>query len=222
MEIHDEGRAPGDLVQLKLRFPEHTRARLAGAAASFGNSLNSEIVARLDQTLRDDEDMGGEFTRRLMLIVGNAVRSAERASGRDWHDDPATCYAASLLARDAIAALLPGPSLETIQPLRERLAALEASMEPIREELLTWGALVRSGGLGAAMNFDTIEVAEAINHAPPKIADKLESYRKFRFKYSELRDRITAAWQPHFAARRAGEVLYEIARGPHGSSDDGS
>src|SRR5437764_217881 len=43
-------RKPMDPVQLKLRFSEKLRARIEAAALKNGQSMNSEIVQRLEQS----------------------------------------------------------------------------------------------------------------------------------------------------------------------------
>src|SRR5258708_4810701 len=45
-----------DVVQLKLRLEEYIRRRLEHSAKKNSRSLNSEIVHRLRQSLRDAED----------------------------------------------------------------------------------------------------------------------------------------------------------------------
>jgi Arc-like DNA binding domain len=47
-------RAPTDTVQLKLRFSEALRRRLAREAKQRGCSLNTEIVGRLEQSLKSE------------------------------------------------------------------------------------------------------------------------------------------------------------------------
>ncbi len=45
------GRAKNsDLVQLKLRFPERLRKRIEAVAKRNGNSMNLEIIARLEES----------------------------------------------------------------------------------------------------------------------------------------------------------------------------
>src|SRR5215831_6623744 len=47
---------PTDTVQLKLRFLEALRRRLERAAKANDQSLNAEIVSRLDQSFRKEDD----------------------------------------------------------------------------------------------------------------------------------------------------------------------
>jgi Arc-like DNA binding domain len=47
-------RKPTDTVQLKLRFSETLRRRLAREAKQRNCSLNTEIVARLEQSLKSE------------------------------------------------------------------------------------------------------------------------------------------------------------------------
>ena len=49
-------RKPADTVQLKLRFLEALRRRLERAAKSNDQSLNAEIISRLEQSFRKEDD----------------------------------------------------------------------------------------------------------------------------------------------------------------------
>jgi hypothetical protein len=49
-------RKPSDTVQLKLRFSETLRRRLAREARRHGQSLNSEIVSILEERFRESAD----------------------------------------------------------------------------------------------------------------------------------------------------------------------
>jgi Arc-like DNA binding domain len=50
-------RKPADTVQLKLRFPERLRRRIEAAAAKNQQSMNLEIVERLERSFQhEDED----------------------------------------------------------------------------------------------------------------------------------------------------------------------
>jgi hypothetical protein len=50
-------RKPSDTVQLKLRFPEALRRRLERAAKASDQSMNAEIIHRLEKSFRrQDED----------------------------------------------------------------------------------------------------------------------------------------------------------------------
>jgi plasmid stability protein len=50
-------RKPSDTVQLKLRFPEALRRRLEREAKRHGRSLNSEILAILEDAFRKSDDV---------------------------------------------------------------------------------------------------------------------------------------------------------------------
>lgn len=72
-------RKPTDQVQLKLRFDEKLRRKLAGAAAKNDRSMNSEIVARLEQSLRD-EDILTEIRADLAEL-----KRAMQATQEEWY-----------------------------------------------------------------------------------------------------------------------------------------
>lgn len=110
-------RQQGNEVQLKLRFAEHLRARLAACAFRNGSSLNSEIVRRLEESFFVDDALGGAPGLRLHHAIAGAIARVERATGKDWHHDYVTFWAAVGAALEAMRGHAPmNPSL---------LAALE-------------------------------------------------------------------------------------------------
>jgi Arc-like DNA binding domain len=70
-------RKPTDIVNLKVRFPEAMRARLAAEAKRNQRSLNGEIVYRLGVTfgpegpalVRQYEDVQAELARAMSKIA---------------------------------------------------------------------------------------------------------------------------------------------------------
>ena len=73
-------RKPTDEVQLKLRFDEKLRRRLAREAERKDRSMNAEIVLRLESSFQQ-EDTKQLFKRALAAIVGdvqNIKQQAER------------------------------------------------------------------------------------------------------------------------------------------------
>lgn len=66
-----------DTVKLNLRFSEELRRRLERAAAKNNQSLNSEIVARLDGSFRFENLEA--FTERLLEAVaaGRNIKDAQ-------------------------------------------------------------------------------------------------------------------------------------------------
>jgi hypothetical protein len=66
-------RKPGDTIQLKLRFPEAIRGRLARAAKQHGQSLNSEIVARLYDSFKVEREMFDQLAETLIRSLEPAL-----------------------------------------------------------------------------------------------------------------------------------------------------
>jgi hypothetical protein len=66
-------RKPGDTVQLKLRFSEAIRGRLARAAKQHDQSLNSEIVARLYDSFRVERQMFDQLAETLVRSLEPAL-----------------------------------------------------------------------------------------------------------------------------------------------------
>jgi len=85
-------RKPGDTVQLKLRFPEAIRGRLARAAKQHGQSLNSEIVARLYDSFKVEREMLDQLAETLVRSLGPALLNRivtiyrERETGMDAYE----------------------------------------------------------------------------------------------------------------------------------------
>jgi hypothetical protein len=66
-------RKPTDTVQLKLRFPEALRGRLERAAKGHGQSLNSEIVARLYNSFKVEREMLDQIAETLTRSLEPAI-----------------------------------------------------------------------------------------------------------------------------------------------------
>lgn len=103
----DEPRSATQMVGLQLRFQERIRGELESTAKANGNSLNSEVVARLERTLAEDERAGGYHNRRLFDRLAIAIEAVERQSGHRWNDDPATFAAAKRALLDEITSMAP-------------------------------------------------------------------------------------------------------------------
>jgi hypothetical protein len=117
-------RKPNDVVQLKLRFSERLRARLEKAAAKTDDSLNTEIIRRLERSFAEEdviaEALGGHELRHLALSVASSFadgcKSTARASGhdewvaRDWMQDQ-DCYRIGIVrAMMNLIEAMPNPS----------------------------------------------------------------------------------------------------------------
>jgi hypothetical protein len=70
-------RKPADTVQLKLRFPERLRRRIEAAAAKNQQSMNLEIVERLERSFQHEDE-----TERSREIAQEAVAELIRLFGR--------------------------------------------------------------------------------------------------------------------------------------------
>ena len=106
-------RKPNEVVQLKLRFAERLRARLEKAASKTDNSLNTEIIRRLERSFAEEdviaEALGGHELRHLALSFASSFadgcKSTARASGhdewiaRDWIQDQ-DCYRIGIVRAD--------------------------------------------------------------------------------------------------------------------------
>lgn len=103
-----------DTVQLKLRFDEKLRRRLAGEADKADRSLNGEIIHRLERSFQALDDMlGGPHTAALLQILAGEIKLMEAKLGDKWTKDEATAMAVG----QAIARVLSPtmPDLQTIE-----------------------------------------------------------------------------------------------------------
>ena len=90
-----------DTVQLKLRFSEALRRRLEREAKRQEQSLNAEIIGRLEQSFRKAEDadlIGSTFraafgaTGDLLRTLATAIWLIERRTGKKWNEDTDTAF----------------------------------------------------------------------------------------------------------------------------------
>jgi len=112
---------PKQRAQVGLRLPEGLRKKIEKSAKRQGVSMNSEIVNRLEQSLRD-ELFGGPHTRNLLNTLGAAITAVEHHTGKKWIDDEDT-QAQAYLAMYAFLGAFGGPNMPEL--LRHRMAAEE-------------------------------------------------------------------------------------------------
>jgi hypothetical protein len=73
-------------MQFKLRMPEPLREAVEESAKRSGNSLNTEIVQRLEQSVRQDRQFGDSELSRLAFTL--AAYFAVATQGEDWRNAP--------------------------------------------------------------------------------------------------------------------------------------
>lgn len=85
-------RKPTDRVTLTLRLKEPLRIRLETIARESEISLNSEIVRRLEQSIRDEDAafnvFGDRDTFRLATVFAFVINYVERDNGGKVRDNP--------------------------------------------------------------------------------------------------------------------------------------
>jgi Arc-like DNA binding domain len=74
-------------MQFKLRMPEPLREAVEQSAKRSGNSLNTEIVQRLEQSFRQDRQFGDQQLSRLAFGVAANFAVAVQEDD-DWTADP--------------------------------------------------------------------------------------------------------------------------------------
>jgi Arc-like DNA binding domain len=73
-------------AHLKVRMKEPLRAALEGAAKERGVSMNAEVVRRIEQSFRQDQQFGDPELSRLAFTL--AAYFAIATQGEDWRSDP--------------------------------------------------------------------------------------------------------------------------------------
>ena len=93
-------REPTELIKLNLRFQEHLRSQLEASAKAGGFSLNSEIVRRLEASLRNEAldalPVPGPRTVKFLRRLQSVIALIESWTGKGWGDDGATSAAVRL------------------------------------------------------------------------------------------------------------------------------
>jgi hypothetical protein len=88
-------RKPKDTPHLRVRIEPKLLARLEKAREKSGRTLTGEIVHRIEQTFRKEEDedlgrafLGGDDTAKALQLIANAMRLETAAQdGTPWSGD---------------------------------------------------------------------------------------------------------------------------------------
>jgi hypothetical protein len=130
----DERRNAAETVQFKLRIKEGLRAKIEDAASKSGGSMNTEIAARLEESLREDEQFGGTETRQAMVWLANDIAKIERVTGKSWTEDPTTFEAVALTLGASVERRRPRP--ENYDEAQEFIGEMNEKFER-RTQLIT-------------------------------------------------------------------------------------
>jgi Arc-like DNA binding domain len=99
----------GLMAQFKLRMPEPLRAAIDESVRRSGNSLNTEIVQRLEKSVRQDQQFGDEDLSRLTFSL--AARFAVAVQGENWREDPIAYTKGAIAVFDELLRAVPqGPN----------------------------------------------------------------------------------------------------------------
>ncbi|WP_126174569.1 Arc family DNA-binding protein [Altericroceibacterium xinjiangense] len=131
----DKSRDPQQIVGIQLRFREALRSQLGDAASASGNSMNSEIVERLNSSLAEDRLFGRGLNRRLLIEIANQIARAEAITGKTWHDDASTYWVVRRLVDDVWQRHRPVPA--NFEAIREQESYLHQLRER-RDALVTF------------------------------------------------------------------------------------
>ncbi|WP_417592518.1 Arc family DNA-binding protein [Parasphingorhabdus sp.] len=86
-----------DYTFAKLRMPTKLKALLTDKAKSNGNTLNAEILERLQSSIDAETGLGGPQMIALWSDLKKEIDYAEQATGKQWQADTATFAAAKAL-----------------------------------------------------------------------------------------------------------------------------
>jgi hypothetical protein len=120
-------RKPKDTPHLRVRIEPKLLARLEKAREKSGRTLTGEIVHRIEQTFRKEEDedlgrafLGGDDTAKTLNLIANAMRLETAAEdGRPWSGDrekaEAVRTAAQLIISGTAGLPVTGPTISTTE-----------------------------------------------------------------------------------------------------------
>jgi predicted HicB family RNase H-like nuclease len=210
------------MVGFQLRFQERLRAQLEAAAKEHGTSLNSEVIARLEDTVRRDQDAGGVRSNHLLNLVAVEIGRAEAATGRHWWSDLATHSAAVKLAADALARAAPLPAnYAEYAGLMAEWSARQADLKQFETILRACNVLNPLHELLSRYSDSTVpqvrpqEEWTMAGGAPitnedvrRQLAEFLDVYRQLLRECSELDEQTKPVREARQQAARDGEAIY--------------
>lgn len=74
----------GKKVTLTLRLPESLRAAIEAEAKRVDDSMNNEIIRRLELSFQHDERAGGPENRKLLRLIEAVLFDVTEATGKEW------------------------------------------------------------------------------------------------------------------------------------------
>lgn len=184
-------RAESSSVQLKVRVKERTRAILEQAAKENEQPLNKEIASRLEDSIRQESELGGRRTASFLRLVATTIEDIEAATGKAWHDDYATWHAVRAALPTVIDDILKrnrpiAPNAEKIAATQERLSRLKAAGE-VLEAAPTMIQRLIEAGTGQP------PVSEAHRGTIEEALSALEPARAEQRKGAEVAQRVLAS-----------------------------
>ena len=112
---------PKETPHLRVRIEPRLLERLEKARDKSGRTLTGEIVHRIEQTFRKEEDadlrralLGGDDTAKALQLIANAMR-LETAAGTPWSKDQEKAEAVRIAAHLIIAGTSGLPVIKDFQ-----------------------------------------------------------------------------------------------------------
>jgi len=152
-----------DTVQLKLRFSEALRRRLEREAKRQEQSLNAEIISRLEQSFRkaEDDDLIASTFRAAFGATGDLLRAIvtviwliERRTGEKWNEDRDTAFQIEIAMEAVLRAF--------VSPLNAVRAFLELKLE----EMVVGGERVKRERIHEPGMVAALEALQKMGMAP--------------------------------------------------------
>jgi hypothetical protein len=101
------GRPPkGKRGSFTFRVTGKLRGQLEAAAAEANLSISEDIERRLESSFSSksivEELVGGPEIMRLLMTIGQAIRTVEETTGKKWTDDYETAVATKIAMRKCV------------------------------------------------------------------------------------------------------------------------
>tara|TARA_R110000772_G_scaffold18400_6_gene51411 strand:+ start:18206 stop:19102 length:897 start_codon:yes stop_codon:yes gene_type:complete len=141
----DEPQSGGlDYTQAKIRMPVSLRELLGEKAQQNSNTLNAEIISRLQSSLAADQSLGDPEMIALWADLKKEIDYAEQATGKKWRADTAAYAAAhSLLVAQLRRFQPPMENQQEIFATRDEMNKREGSLNARLEILERCGVIIK-------------------------------------------------------------------------------
>lgn len=199
---------------IAVRATEEFRARIDAAAAASGRSMSQEIEARLEESFRIDDSLGGPEQAEILRIIQAVMDHVSRQFDRSWLEDgTAARIVASAVGRlFSTIATFANDSGELARLHRD--TDVEQALRVYRDELREWEAIgqERLRFFQKAHAEEPLSEAEAIEAQQARDAYAARGPRP----KPNLPPNLLAIWEEEERVRRAtafaGQIIDALLR----------